>query len=85
MPREGDWWTAQDCADYLGIKPRTWHAYVRRPGVQNPVPQPVAKFGATPIWKSDDVREYAANRQRKTKTQHHPQPLPHTIPIRKRA
>ncbi|WP_037162414.1 hypothetical protein [Rhodococcoides fascians] len=61
-------WTAEECAEYLHIKLRTWHAYVKRPGKTNPAPQPLRHIGRTPIWDAQAVHEYAANRTRPTNT-----------------
>lgn len=55
-------WIAQECADYLGIKLRTWHSYVKRPGKRNPAPQPVRMVGRTPVWLAGDVKAWAATR-----------------------
>ncbi|WP_067565758.1 helix-turn-helix transcriptional regulator [Nocardia acidivorans] len=49
------WWTAQQCADYIDVKLRTWHAYVNRPTATNPAPKPIKKIGSTPVWDSDEV------------------------------
>lgn len=57
-------WTAQQCADYLKVKPRTWHGYVYRPGKRNPAPKPITKVGATTVWDPEAVRAYAAKRRR---------------------
>lgn len=61
-------WTAEECAAFLNVKLRTWHAYVNRPGKNNPAPQPVRKIGRTPVWDSAAVREYADNRHRPLNT-----------------
>ncbi|SLG40593.1 Uncharacterised protein [Mycobacteroides abscessus subsp. abscessus] len=60
-------WTAQHCADFLDVAPRTWHAYVKRPNKKNPAPQPVIKIGTTPLWDPESVRVYASKRRRGTK------------------
>ncbi|WP_147404217.1 helix-turn-helix transcriptional regulator [Nocardia panacis] len=49
------WWTAQQCADYIGVKLRTWHGYVNRPTKTNPAPKPIDKIGSTPVWDSREV------------------------------
>ncbi|MGW5267279.1 hypothetical protein ACWEQ4_01380 [Rhodococcus sp. NPDC003994] len=62
-------WSAQECADFLAVKLRTWHAYVNRPGKNNPAPQPVEKiFGRIPVWDPADVKHYAENRSRAINT-----------------
>lgn len=48
-------WTAQQCADFAGVRLRTWHAYVNRPTRSNPAPQPVTRAGVTPLWLPADV------------------------------
>lgn len=53
---ETEEWTADQCAAEWGIKPRTWHSYVRR---QPPTaPQPIRHIGRTPVWDADTVRTY---------------------------
>ncbi|WP_280273358.1 helix-turn-helix transcriptional regulator [Nocardia wallacei] len=55
-------WTAQQCADYIGVKLRTWHGYVKRPTRENPAPKPVDKIGSTPVWDSSEVKAWQAAR-----------------------
>lgn len=45
------YWTAQECAEYWGVKLRTWHSYVAR----GQAPGPVAHIGRTPLWAPTDV------------------------------
>lgn len=59
-----EWWTAQQCADFLNVKVNTWHAYVHRPGKKNPAPRPAIKVANVPLWDPAAVREYARNRYR---------------------
>ncbi len=55
-------WTAQQCAEYIGVEVRTWHSYVYRPTKRNPAPEPVDKIGSTPVWDSDAVKVWHAAR-----------------------
>lgn len=59
-------WTAQECADFLNVQLRTWHSYVKRPGIKNPTPPPVRHVGRTPVWDADEVRAWADRRYRAT-------------------
>lgn len=52
-------WTAQQCADAYGIKPKTWHSYVAR----DQAPSPVRHIGRTPLWNTAEV---IAARDRRT-------------------
>lgn len=54
-----DWWTAEDCACFLGISPATWRAYVAR----GQAPQPARRFGRTNVWRPPVVREWNASRR----------------------
>jgi len=64
-----DLWTAKQCADYLGVAPRTWLSYVHRPAQRNPAPQPATTVGATPLWQPAKVKTYGqARRARKRPT-----------------
>ncbi|MBH0778835.1 hypothetical protein [Nocardia bovistercoris] len=62
MTLELDMWTAQQCADYVGVKLNTWHGYVSRPALNNPAPQPKDRVGDTPLWDIDEVKEWQATR-----------------------
>lgn len=62
MHNLADLWTAQQCADHIGVALRTWHAYVYRPTRDHPAPKPVDKIGRTPVWSPDEVREWHRNR-----------------------
>ncbi|MBF6332461.1 transcriptional regulator [Nocardia transvalensis] len=55
---EAEEWSAQECADYLEVKLRTWHSYVYRPARDNPAPQPKRWVGRTPVWDAHEVREW---------------------------
>jgi predicted DNA-binding transcriptional regulator AlpA len=56
-----DWWTAQDCATYLGITRSTWTAYVSR----DQAPQPERMFGRSPVWRPRTVKAWAESRPRR--------------------
>lgn len=49
-----DEWTATECAEEWGIKPRTWHSYVAR----GQAPKPDRRVGRTPVWDAETVRAY---------------------------
>lgn len=53
---EGERWTAERCAAEWGIRPATWHSYVRRD--RPTAPLPVAHVGRTPLWDADEVRTW---------------------------
>lgn len=53
-------WPAERCADYWGVKLRTWHGYVAR----RQVPQPARHAGRTPLWDAAEIRAAAAGRPR---------------------
>jgi predicted DNA-binding transcriptional regulator AlpA len=56
-----DWWTADQCAAYLGIARSTWAAYVSR----QQAPQPERMFGRSPAWRPKTVKAWAAARPRR--------------------
>ncbi|GAA0734647.1 hypothetical protein GCM10010199_54000 [Dactylosporangium roseum] len=56
-----DWWTAEDCARFLGITRSTWAAYVAR----QQAPQPERKFGRSPVWRPATVKAWAETRPRR--------------------
>ena len=73
-----DLWTAKQCADHLGVAPRTWLSYVHRPALRNPAPQPATTVGATPLWRPTEVTTYGeARRVRKRPTATVPQNSDH--------
>ena len=47
-------WNRAQCADYWGIDPDTWSAYVSR----GRAPTPYMHVGRTPLWDEDDVRDW---------------------------
>ncbi|MEV8324494.1 hypothetical protein [Kitasatospora sp. NPDC056731] len=49
-----DEWTSRQCADYWGVKLKTWHGYVAR----EQAPQPSRRIGRTPIWDAGTVTSY---------------------------
>jgi len=55
-----DWWTANDCAVFLGITRSTWTAYVSR----GQAPPGERMFGRSPVWRPQTVKEWATNRPR---------------------
>lgn len=55
-----DWWTASDCASYLGIARSTWTAYVSR----GQAPSHDRMFGRSPCWRPETVRQWATTRPR---------------------
>ncbi|WP_139277839.1 hypothetical protein [Rhodococcus marinonascens] len=57
-------WSAEQCSKFLNVTQGTWRSYVNRPGKRNPAPQPVHRFGKTPVWDPEEVREYAKSRYR---------------------
>jgi predicted DNA-binding transcriptional regulator AlpA len=58
-----DWWTAADCAAFLGITRSTWAAYVAR----EQAPAPERTFGRSPVWRPATVKTWAASRPRRGK------------------
>lgn len=54
-------WTSTQCAAYWGVKRNTWHGYVSR----RSVPQPVRHIGRTPLWSASAVRKAHEARERK--------------------
>ena len=58
-----DWWTAEDCATYLGIAGSTWRAYVSR----EQAPQPERMFGRSPAWRPATIKAWAADRPHQPK------------------
>jgi hypothetical protein len=63
-------WTAAQCADAWGIKPRTWHGYVGR----DQAPKPARHVGRTPLWDADTVRAYSRPGQGARTDLQRPQP-----------
>ncbi|SUA31638.1 Uncharacterised protein [Mycolicibacterium fortuitum] len=59
-------WTADQCAQHLGIATRTWYAYVNRPSKRNPAPQS-RRIGGTLYWEPAAVRTYGAQRRPRRK------------------
>ncbi len=57
-----DWWTAEDCASYLGIASSTWRAYVSR----EQAPAPDRMFGRSPAWRPATVKAWEADRPSRT-------------------
>ncbi len=55
-------WTAEKCAEYVGVQPVTWRSYSYRPTRENPAPAPVRHIGRTPLWSANAVREWKAKR-----------------------
>lgn len=55
-------WTADQCAQYLGIETRTWYADVNRPSKRNPEPQS-RRIGGTLYWEPAAVCTYGAQRR----------------------
>jgi len=55
-----DWWTAIDCAAYLGITPATWRSYVGR----DQAPKPDRTFGHSNAWRPATVQNWDAQRPR---------------------
>ena len=64
-----DWWTATDCAQFLGISRSTWTAYVSR----DQAPAHDRMFGRSPAWRPDAVRAWANSRPRRKATFTSPQ------------
>ncbi|RBJ09797.1 hypothetical protein DRA43_03995 [Micromonospora provocatoris] len=58
-----DWWTAAECAAYLGIARGTWTAYVAR----EQAPAPDRMFGRSPAWRPKTVKAWAQSRPRHSK------------------
>jgi len=58
-----DWWTADDCARFLGIARSTWTAYVAR----HQAPGPDRMFGRSPVWRPATVRDWASSRPRQSR------------------
>lgn len=56
-----DWWTADDCATYLGIGRSTWASYVSR----GQAPEPGRMFGRSPAWRPSVVKAWAKTRPRR--------------------
>jgi predicted DNA-binding transcriptional regulator AlpA len=56
-----DWWTAADCAAFLGITRGTWTAYVAR----EQAPAPERMFGRSPVWRPATIKTWAAARPRR--------------------
>lgn len=56
--RELELWTVQQCAEFVGVKPPTWRAYVKR----GQAPAPLRRFGRTPIWDATTVRQWKEER-----------------------
>lgn len=59
-------WTADQCAQHLGIETRTWYAYVNRPGKRNPAPQS-RRIGDALYWDPAAVRTFGAQRRPRRK------------------
>ncbi len=55
-----DWWTAEDCARYLGIERGTWTGYVSR----GQAPDTDHKIGRSKVWPPAVIKEWDANRPR---------------------
>lgn len=58
-----EWWTAEDCASWLGITAAAWRNYASH-GVPKGNPAPVAdrRFGRTNVWRPVRVIEWNAKR-----------------------
>ncbi|MGV0813482.1 hypothetical protein ABQF34_16085 [Mycolicibacterium boenickei] len=59
-------WTADQCAQHLGIETRTWYAYVNRPSKRNPAPRP-RRIGGTLYWEPGAVRTFGDQRRPRRK------------------
>ncbi|QHO90283.1 hypothetical protein CWT12_01530 [Actinomyces sp. 432] len=61
-PRQGpaEEWTASQCAEHIGVSPRTWRSYAARGNAGAPAPR--RHVGRTPVWDADEVRTWAASR-----------------------
>lgn len=57
-------WTADQCAEHLGIQRDTWTSYVYRKAKGNAAPDPIRYIGRTPLWDAAAVREFGLNRSR---------------------
>jgi hypothetical protein len=54
-----DWWTAEDCARFLGISAATWRSYVAR----EQAPAAERQFGRTNVWRPSTVRAWHSSRR----------------------
>lgn len=50
-----DWWTIDDVAAYLGVKPESARRYRGRPLERGGLPAEDRMFGRTPAWKPQTV------------------------------
>ncbi len=55
-------WTAQECAEHVGVQPVTWRSYSNRPSKEHPAPKPKRYVGRTPVWSANAVREWHRTR-----------------------
>lgn len=55
-------WRIEDCANHCDITPATWRSYV----LKHMPPEPVARLGTNPLWDAEAVRDWHANRPRRT-------------------
>lgn len=56
------YWTAHDCADYLGITVNTWSSYVSR----RHAPQSAGTYDKLRVWSANEVKEWHSNRRYKS-------------------
>jgi len=56
-----DWWTAEQCAAFLGISANTWRSYVAR----EQAPQPDRMFGRSPAWRPRKIQAWDVSRPRR--------------------
>lgn len=54
-----DWWTMDDIAAHLGLKPETVRRYRGRPVEHGGLPKEDRMFGRTPAWKPSTVTAWS--------------------------
>ncbi len=53
-----EWWSRDEVANYLGVKPDTLSAYVHR----DQMPEPTY-FGRSPMWRRDVIERWTEGRR----------------------
>ena len=58
MTTQDEEWTVRQCAEYHGVQPSTWRAYVARRD-RTGAPAPTGQLdGRTPLWSANEVRSW---------------------------
>ena len=59
-----DWWTTEDIAAYLGVKPSTVRRYRARPREQGGLPPEERTFVRSPAWRPATIKAWNETERR---------------------